>query len=297
MILRLNMTCEKEKIKEHRVRETESIKQMAKERIDDFQKHQENQINKIKSYSEIKIREKLDSFKDKKINENTSNEMINIVHYVIDGLMDPESQKSEEIDTLLKENGKLNNSNRYIIKFSIITLLIIAFFSLLVKFYRPVMNAVSQKMSKREKEAQTLLIKKQNQRQIAQKFIPKKSELYHDTYTDRVLYSKNYMTIVQDKDFQNAWILSVNDFILDELLLNDHILVKILAIEESLHKELIRLSENININSQKQSIQRMRDQETQKISEIMALLKDETKFNKLLARKKNFYLQYYENKH
>ena len=147
-------------------------------------------------------------------------------------------------------------------------------------------------MLKQEKSAQDLFVKNQHE-EWKQKytFNPEMSEGYKDSYVDNVLYTKNFVTVLETEDFQNSWILALHEFIVKELELSEEVAISYISSEGAMVKEMGALRKDINPQFLDVGINKLKELETKFEADVVAKIPDQEKYGKF----KEFRKQYYQN--
>lgn len=67
---------------------------------------------------------------------------------------------------------------------------------------------------------------------------PEQTIGYKKTYVDNIIFTKDFKKVMDNEEFQNAWILSVHDFMIKELELSEDVAISFISSEGTLIKDL-----------------------------------------------------------
>ena len=121
------------------------------------------------------------------------------------------------------------------------------------------------------------------------KFSPKKTKGFKDSYTKNVLYTKNYLKIQNNEKYKDQWILAVNHFFVNEMGLPDNTVVRFIALESKLIKKLTQLSQHIDGRRIASGVVSMATEEDKFVKKIKALLKKKNHYKKFISFRKKFF--------
>lgn len=147
--------------------------------------------------------------------------------------------------------------------------------------------ASEQKVRANEEYAQKLEEKERNR----PRFEPEMTTEFLPTYTERVLYTEQYVARELEKSYREDWILKLNEYFVNELKLSENVIVTFIAKESNLLKELQTMRDGINPNFIEENKARMSELEKVFVDEVRRVLKSESNFKKFEKFKRDFYLQ------
>lgn len=122
-------------------------------------------------------------------------------------------------------------------------------------------------------------------------FVPEKKDEYLDSYTDRVLYTTNYVENELLKSYREEWFLNLDTFFVEELILSDEAIVTFISKETNLIKELELVRDGINPQFKEEGFKRMREIEGAFVSDVRKIIKSKSKYKRFTAFKKDYYLK------
>lgn len=108
-----------------------------------------------------------------------------------------------------------------------------------------------------EKQDQAQIEKAKKQHDLSAAFNPEMKDEYLDSYTDRVLYTKDYLKLENDPGFKEQWRIELEEFFVDKLRLTETQMVPFVAREAALIKEMSEARKKINGNFVDQGRKRM----------------------------------------
>ncbi len=119
---------------------------------------------------------------------------------------------------------------------------------------------------------------------------------YKDNYTDNILYTTNFMQIMEDQEFQNSWILKLHDFMTKNLELSEDLAIHYISLESSILKEVGDARRELNPQNLKAGLDKMRLIETNYLKDFYADLTKASKLEKFNNFKKAFYDEFVTKK-
>src|SRR5262249_20296947 len=121
------------------------------------------------------------------------------------------------------------------------------------------------------------------------KFNPQLTDDYKATYSDNVLYTRDYVNFKTNQDNQGNWIKDLNKFFMEELGLNKNAIVKFISIESNLVSQLADLRTKVNIENEKDDIKKMTDLEQETMPEILSVVKSEKNYSKFRKFERDYF--------
>lgn len=106
------------------------------------------------------------------------------------------------------------------------------------------------------------------------KFRPLQTYNLKSTYTDNILYTKNYAELKLDNQIQEKWIRDLNQYMSIDLGVDEDSIVKIIATENTLVNRLLEEREQVNPEFLSLSLDKMKKIEKESVEEIQNYLKD-----------------------
>lgn len=120
---------------------------------------------------------------------------------------------------------------------------------------------------------------------------------YKDTFADNILYTKDFIAVMENEAFQNEWILKVNDFLVKDLELSEDVAISYISSEGALLKELAQARNEIVPQFKDQGIKKLQDIEKNQLGWLSEKITDSAKAQKFLEFRRNYFNDYYQNKY
>jgi hypothetical protein len=120
-------------------------------------------------------------------------------------------------------------------------------------------------------------------------YSPEQSHNFKANYTDNVLYTTDYLDYERHKDIRNRWIVALNRYGLDKLDINNEAIVKLLAKEATMLKQLERIKSEIDGKEPGPEIARMRELEEKYRQQLIGIIGSEDKLKAFLTFKANYF--------
>lgn len=166
---------------------------------------------------------------------------------------------------------------------------LIIFFVLLPTFKEAAVEQSRQIANEMKKADEEQIARTKAQNDLRKEFNPEKVDEFKSSYTDRVLYTQDYVKIELNQEYREEWILDLQDFFVDELRLSENALVPFISQEANLIMELDQEMKKINGNFEDQGITRMRDIEKGFEKKLRAIIKKDSHYKKVMNFKKEFF--------
>jgi len=131
-----------------------------------------------------------------------------------------------------------------------------------------------------------------DERESRPKFNPPLTASFKGTYSDNILYTKGFLETKLDGDYQDKFTIALNQFILDELQLNEETVISFISLEIKVIQDLMESRESIFFEKQVEGIAKLKKIEGDWMPEVITLLKTEQNYIRLFDFQKNFYTQY-----
>jgi hypothetical protein len=151
------------------------------------------------------------------------------------------------------------------------------------------LNLLQQKESAAEKFVQQQKVEWKERNT----FSPETSLGYKASYVDNVLYTTDFLAVMEQESFQNDWILKLHDFITRELELSEDVAIGYISSEGALMKELSLARSEIHPSFKEQGIKKMQDLEVTHLGWLGQKVSDSSKLDRIVAFRKKFYENYY----
>lgn len=120
-------------------------------------------------------------------------------------------------------------------------------------------------------------------------FDPATTADFKDTYVDNVLYTTNYFTNFEDKNFQDKWILDLNDWFVKGLDVKDTTIIKFVSLESNLVKELQQMKEKTDGSNPDPSIEEMKAREKVFREKLAEIFEDHDKVSRFYQYRERFW--------
>lgn len=135
------------------------------------------------------------------------------------------------------------------------------------------------------------IVKFQEEVKALKAFTPEQRNEFFPTYTERVLYTPQYVENELSESYRESWFLSLDTFFVEDLVLSDEAIVTFISKETNLLKKLSEIKKGINAQFAEEGVQRMHDEEQTFAKEVKLILKTEAKLNKFRQFKLDYYME------
>ena len=130
-------------------------------------------------------------------------------------------------------------------------------------------------------------------RRIQSIYNPSQNAEYRPTYTENVLYMKNYYDVKSDDKTRDAWTLKLNNLeVLRPMKLSEEDIVMFIAKEMNLVQRLNILRGSIDAVYLNEGLERMRKAEEEDVADLKKILKGDANYQKIRELEKAFLADY-----
>ena len=168
-------------------------------------------------------------------------------------------------------------------------LAVVVFFIFLPTFKKTVIQTGRSIAAEDVKQTRKKIIKAKAANDFSKQFQPDKVDRFFGTYTDRVLYTRDYVAIELFREYRQKWILELQDYFTEKLKISENHLVPFIAQESNLIRELDEAMGKVNGHFVDKGIDRMREIEKKFEKKLQAHLNEESDYKKVMAFKKSFF--------
>lgn len=161
---------------------------------------------------------------------------------VVDTMLDRIGPDNDKLQEILKtgENAK-NKEKRFWKKVQIgaaAAVVIIAMLSIFPSIITKPKDIIVSAFSEKSDNGSNEFLEQMKEKRKLMVFNPPTTPEFKETYVDNVLYTTNYYENFQAKEFQDKWILELNDWFVKGLDVKDTTIIKFVSLESNLVREL-----------------------------------------------------------
>nr|BFD58866.1 hypothetical protein CKG001_09730 [Bdellovibrio sp. CKG001] len=137
----------------------------------------------------------------------------------------------------------------------------------------------------------SLEAKKRQDELEKRRFNPAQAEEIKDTYTDAVIYTRNYLDIYTDAQFQQKLYKAASAYLLKTWRVDEDKSIQVISASNALVKELAEKRAKIHPDFIKEGIEKMRELENQTLVRMKTTLGSEVRLESYRRFEKNFYME------
>ncbi len=131
--------------------------------------------------------------------------------------------------------------------------------------------------------------RQQREQRDSKKFEPPQSDFIKSSYTDNVLYTRNYYSVFTSPQMQEQWITLLNGIFSKDFNLEDDAIVKFVAAESTLVTKLQQEKDQVVPDFAQIGIDKMRKVEKESTEQMKAILKDPAYIRKFQSISEKFW--------
>ncbi|MFV8251256.1 FHA domain-containing protein [Bdellovibrio bacteriovorus] len=268
---------EEERLEEMRLEMSKRLQQMERDLLDDVIRKKNSMVKEIHSAIEKEIVMLMEPEKWRNISQSVENHIAE----AIDGKVATLSQSSmseKPVDLMKKRKseklrwvtvGLAMGAVGYFVSQIVV--------DRVVKDQTPMQTMVSNEAKKRQDELER------------RKFNPPQAEEIKDSYTDAVIYTRNYMDIYTDAQFQQKLYKAASQYLLKTWRVDEDKSIQVISSANALVKELADRKTKIHPDFIKEGIEKMRELENQTLARMKDVLGTEVRLESYRRFERNFY--------
>lgn len=268
---------EEERLEEMRLEMSKRLQQMERDLLDDVIRKKNSMVKEIHSSIEKEIVLLMEPEKWRNISQSVENHIAE----AIDGKVATLSQStmSEKPVDLMKKRkrekvrwvtmGLAMGAVAYFVSQIVV--------DRVIKDQTPMQTMVSNEAKKRQDELEK------------RKFNPPQAEEIKDSYTDAVIYTRNYLDIYTDAQFQQKLYKAASQYLLKTWRVDEDKSIQVISSANALVKELADRKTKIHPDFIKEGIEKMRELENQSLARMKSVLGTEVRLESYRRFERNFY--------
>lgn len=285
-------------IAQYRLKATEELEKWIESQKKEYDKTRKDQIANINRKIESELAMIFERLSPAIVNEASLEDLAESLKKVPQNILIGKMSRSDGIDEKYQYNPEAsrrvkNYWRRVLISISLgIILLTINYIN--PNLYRGIRDAVFSYFSTNESASAIYIKKMKEKRENIPKFIPMQDAIIKPTYTDSVIYTKDYKDLLLSDHFQKKWVIELNKFFVYELDITDRTIVEFIPKEKMLVLELEELKKAIKPPDIDQMINSMRELEEKFFGEFARMLGGDDNLKRFLSFRSKFYQDFIE---
>lgn len=124
-------------------------------------------------------------------------------------------------------------------------------------------------------------------------YSPKTTPEFKATYVENVLFTTDFLTRLQAQDYQDKWILELNDYFIKDLDVKDTTIIKFVGLESALLKDLVKMKEDADPKNPQVKIAEMKVREKEFRKKLAEIFEDPDKVGRYYKFQEKFWDKYY----
>lgn len=211
------------------------------------------------------------------------------------------NQAVEQAEQILEFNPEMKKKARqvigkYFLKVGIPAIVATVLLADIGSVRTGIQNQVTALLKQSESSSDVFVKNKQQEWKEKYTYNPETTVGYKDSYTDNLLYTTDFMKVMEDENFQNDWILALHGFIVSDLELSEELAINYISSEGAMLKEMAQLRKDINPQFLDQGLGKLKELEKTNLGWVDEKLSDPAKKQKFVEFRKNYYENFYKDK-
>nr|WP_295906221.1 FHA domain-containing protein [uncultured Bdellovibrio sp.] len=269
---------EEERLEEMRLEMSKRLQKMERDLLDDVIRKKENLIKEIHAAVEKEIVLLMEPTQWRNISASVEEHIKEAVEGRVASLSQSSVTSAKPVDLMKKRKSeKLRWASMGLAMGAL------AYF---------VSQVVVEKVSGDQAPMQTLVqneAKKRQEELEKRRFNPAQAEELKDSYTDAVIYTRNFPDIYTDQQFQQKLYKSASQYLLKTWRVDEDKSIQVLSTATALVKELAEKKGKIHPDFIKEGIEKMRGLETETLARMKDILGSEVRVESFRRFERNFY--------
>ncbi|MBL6989900.1 MAG: hypothetical protein ISR65_08980 [Bacteriovoracaceae bacterium] len=232
----------------------------------------------------------------KKDRQKHLDELMNNIHGLVYSSLNKEGPSSNEKlkDMMSFSQTRVEKNKRYY--FKVVVASVVFVMLLIIHLTTPVTRNIRiaiVNMLRTDKSASDMFIENvKDKRATDSLYEPEQTSDYKDSYTHNILFTLDYLDAVQEEEYKNEWVVSLNAFLINKLELSDNSIVDFMSIETNLMEQLVHIRSSITPMTEEKSIQKMENIEAAATEDIVKLMQSDKNYNEFKQFQQKFYQDY-----
>ncbi len=211
------------------------------------------------------------------------------------------NQAVEQAEQILEFNPEMKKKARqvigkYFVRVGIPVMVVTALLADIGSVRTGIQNQVVTLLKQSESSSDIFVKNKHQEWKEKYTYNPETSVGYKESYTDNLLYTTDFMKVMDSEAFQNDWILALHNFIVTDLELSEELAINYISSEGAMLKEMSQIRKEINPQYLDQGLGKLKDLEKSSLGWVDEKLADPIKKQKFVAFRKNYYEDFYKEK-
>lgn len=216
---------------------------------------------------------------------------------VVDTMLDRVGPDDDKLQSILKTSADAKNKEKvywqrikisaFACAFALMTL--IAFPQIITYPRNKIVAAFTEKSDTGASE----YLNQVKQARVKAVYTPKTTNDFKTSYVDNVLFTTDYLAKHEAQEFQDKWILELNDYFIKDLDVKDTTIIKFVGLESALLKDLTKMKEEIDPKNPKAGIAEMRAREQDYKKKLAEIFEDPEKVSRYYRYSDKFWKQHH----
>lgn len=211
------------------------------------------------------------------------------------------NQAAEQAEQILEFNPEMKKKARqvlgkYFLKVGIPVIAATVLLADIGSVRTGIQNQVIALVKQSQSSSDVFVKNKQQEWKEKYTYNPETTLGYKDSYTENLLYTTDFMKVMDNETFQNDWILALHGFIVSDLELSEEFAINYISSEGSMLKEMSQQRKEINPQYLDTGISKLKDLEKNNMGWVEEKLSDASKKQKFVEFRKKFYEDFYKTK-
>lgn len=157
-------------------------------------------------------------------------------------------------------------------------------------------DKVKDLLKQRESASEIYVTQQKTEWKEKNTYNPETTVGYKPSLVENVVYTTDFMKVMDNEDFQNDWILKVHDFMTKDLELSEDVAINYISSEGTAVKEIATARNDLHPQFLDQGMKKLTDLEQTHLGWLKEKITDPTKMDKFLTFRKEYYDKFYEDK-
>ncbi|UXR65097.1 FHA domain-containing protein [Bdellovibrio bacteriovorus] len=270
---------EEERLEELRLEMSKKMQKMERDLLDDVIRKKSSMVKEIHSAIEKEVVMLMEPEKWRNISQSVENHITEAIEGKV-ATLSQSSMTEKPVDLMKKrKNEKVRWVTMGLAMGAIGYFVSQVVINKVIRDQTPMQTMVSNEAKKRQDELEK------------RRFNPAQADEVKDTYTDAVIYTRNYLDIYTDAQFQQKLYKAASAYLLKTWRVDEDKSIQVISASSALVKELAEKRTKIHPDFIKEGIEKMRELEGQTLTRMKTTLGSEVRLESYRRFEKNFYME------
>ena len=271
---------EEQRLEEMRMQTTQRLQKMEREMLDEILRRKDSMVKEIFTNIEREVVKQLEPSRWRDIAENVESHIRESIEGKVSSMAQSSLTTEKPVDLIKKRKAE---KMRFFLSGATVGILLFFGGEMALDQIRqnqaPMQNMVEKEARKRKQDLEK------------RRFNPPQEDEWKDSYTDAVIYTRNFTNIYTDNDFQQKLYKASATYLLKTWRIDEQKTLQVVSMTQALVKELQELRSRIHPDYVKQGIDKMHALEKESRERMKVILGSEVRLDSFRRFEKTLFIE------